>query len=132
MDAITSHVLLPIYHIIKDILIVGTSCFFIGRFVNNLFPEVDLEKDKRLIFLETAVQCTLIVILIYYFQILHEMIPFLQSGLNSRLYMIIGETFAYSLILFSTQTKLKDKMRILSEEDICHPRDAFKKYCEKS
>lgn len=127
---ITSNVLLPVYHITKDIVVVGTACFFMGRFVNNLFPEIDFNKDHKMIFLETAIQCALIVIMIYYFQILHEKIPFLQTGSNSNSYMVIGETFAYSLILFSTQTKLKDKMRILSEEDVCHPRDSFKKYCD--
>ena len=129
---IKSKLINPLIHISQDVLIVGTGCYLVGKFVNQLFPKLDLKKSKIQILAEALGQCIVVVFFIYLLKELYKFIPSVVQTSSGQTvkeeYMILGETISYSLILFSTQTKLKDKIRVISE-DICERRDIFNNQC---
>ena len=119
-------------HLSQNVILIGTSSYFIGVWINALFPKIDINKKRLTLFVEAITQSLLVVLLVFYIHMLYQKVPLLfkiMKNYNSHnKSVILGETLAYSLILFSTQTKLKDKFRILSE-DVCHRRNIFREQC---
>ena len=119
-------------HLSQNVILIGTSCYFIGIWINKLFPKIDITKNRLSIFAEAMLQALLVVLLVFYIHIFYQKVPLLfkiVKNYNSHnKSVILGESLAYSLILFSTQTKIKDKFRILSE-DVCHRRNIFREQC---
>ena len=120
-------------HLSQNVVLIGTSCYFIGLWINSLFPKIDIHKKKWVIFSEAMLQALLVVLLVFYIHIFYQKVPLLfkiVKNYNSHnKSVVLGESLAYSLILFSTQTKIKDKFRILSE-DVCHRRNIFREQCD--
>ena len=120
-------------HLSQNVVLIGTSCYFIGIWINKLFPKIDIHKKRLTIFIEAMTHALLVVLLVFYIHILYQKVPLLFKIMKNynphNKGVILGESIAYSLILFSTQTKIKDKFRILSE-DICYRRNIFREQCD--
>lgn len=120
-------------HLSQNVILIGTSCYFIGIWINEFFPKIDIHKNRVTIFIEAITQALLVVLLVFYLHIFYQRVPLLFQILTNynshNKSVVLGESLAYSLILFSTQTKIKDKFRILSE-NVCNRRNIFREQCD--
>lgn len=120
-------------HLSQNVILIGTSCYFIGIWINKIFPKIDIHKNRVTIFIEAITQALLVVLLVFYLHIFYQRVPLLFKILTNynphNKSVVLGESLAYSLILFSTQTKIKDKFRILSE-NVCNRRNIFREQCD--
>jgi hypothetical protein len=120
-------------HLSQNVILIGTSCYFIGIWINKFLPKIDIHKNRVTIFIEAITQALLVVLLVFYLHIFYQRVPLLFKILTNynshNKSVVLGESLAYSLILFSTQTKIKDKFRILSE-NVCNRRNIFREQCD--
>ena len=107
-------------HMGQDAVITAIMCFFIGIGINGLYPISENEKVGMTIVLG-CMQMVVVIIGVYYVRKLTRLIPFFLrfSSKYNPFHKskdgegLVGATIAMGLLLMSTQSNMKDRIKKL-------------------
>lgn len=111
-------------HMGQDAILMSVLGFFLGKFINDLFPKLDKDKPKYQITIELIIHLFLMLVVIFYLIKIINFIPFLFSFGNYSLVhrskdgensILMASTVAIALVFNATQTNLKDKVMYLTD-----------------
>ena len=112
-----------ILHMFQNAVLTIIISSYVGGFINKPFPGLRPNQSHASIILEVSLQIMAVIFSIYYIRKTTRLVPFLFNYHSSYDPYhtskdgegLIGATIAYALAFFSTQTKIKDKIRYISE-----------------
>ena len=105
---------------IQYVILYGIVTFYVGTWVNALFPKFDNKKETHWLMLEVLAQAVVLVICVFYMRKLVKAVPFLfyiPGGVKYRPYLSTefhGE-IVISIIFISLQINLVKKLEELSK-----------------
>jgi len=110
-------------HVSQNAVITAVFCFFVGVKINGLFDKTEEETLTKVVLLG-CLQMVVIILSVYYVRKLTKFIPFLLRITDSYDPFhksvdgegLVGSAIAMSLLLMSTQSNMRDRIKKLIGE----------------
>jgi hypothetical protein len=99
-------------------LVIFVIAFYVGSFIDNLFPDVTEKTPNSILIRDLALQMSLLLIAAYYIRKIGEIVPFLFSLTKDYKPSLKGEAafggaIAMTIIFAGVQRKFLDKITLL-------------------
>lgn len=120
-----SHVRIQkILHMFQNAILTIIISIYVGGLINKPFTELNRVKSDVVMIGEITLQIMLVILAVYYIRKFTRLVPFLLHYTKSYDPEhrskdgegLIGATIAFALAFFSTQTKIKDKIKYIAEK----------------